>query len=143
MVMDEARTSADSVGDHVDDHNLLHARYNEGTPSWGSWIAVDGGVGFQNAWLNHATYQAVEYRKHPDGMVQIRGVVRDGTSTVFTLPAGYRPPGTDLWTVPANEQSWTGTMKITPAGDVIGVYMQNGANAAVSLDYQFDSTGGS
>ncbi len=54
------------------------------------WIDVSGGVGFQNGWFQ--SLQDVAYRKQGN-VVRIRGGVTGGTagSTVFTLPAGFRP----------------------------------------------------
>ena len=60
------------------------------------WIAVAGGVGFQNGWVNigtSPTNQPVEYRRVGD-LVQIRGACKSGTVgfvTCFNLPVGYRP----------------------------------------------------
>lgn len=62
------------------------------------------------------TTPAAQFRRFPDGTVEIRGRVRDpgagGTTTIFTLPVGYRPtanvefawkcnndPGTVAWGV--------------------------------------------
>lgn len=143
--LDEQRNASDSVADHLSDHNLLHARYNEGgAGSWESWIDVATGVGLQNSWVNHATYGDLEYRKHTDGMVQIRGVVAAGSNgAVFTLPTGYRPLHTELFVVTANLQSWTGSASVAPDGTVNVLYTQNGAKDSICLSRIFDSTGGS
>ena len=52
-------------------------------------------VTFQNGWTNSGAYNT-QYRKLTDELVQIRGGLH-GTaspagSTIFTMPAGYRPP---------------------------------------------------
>lgn len=75
------------------DTGNLHWRANGVTyPSL--WVAVTGGVGFQNAWVDFGpTQQTVQFRKIGD-KVSIRGACKNGTinTTVFTLPAGFRPP---------------------------------------------------
>jgi len=52
------------------------------------WIAPT----LLNSWVNYgASFEAAGYRK-TSGSVEIRGLVKDGTSGyVFTLPASYRP----------------------------------------------------
>jgi hypothetical protein len=46
-----------------------------------------------NGWVNLAPYQPVSYRKRGD-IIEMRGIMNAGTLnvTVFTLPVGYRPP---------------------------------------------------
>jgi hypothetical protein len=50
---------------------------------------------FANGWVDNSTVTQgpARYRKDADGMVHLSGLVRAGTvgSTIFTLPAGYRP----------------------------------------------------
>ncbi|MCX5522579.1 hypothetical protein OG342_06840 [Streptomyces bobili] len=54
------------------------------------WISYPGG----------GNYQGARYKRMADGMVVIEGLIASngvsvsGTSTVFTLPAGYRPTAT-------------------------------------------------
>lgn len=61
------------------------------------WIEVDGGVGFQNSWVNFndegGTYVTAAYYKDPFGRVHLKGMVKNGTmgAVIFTLPEGYRP----------------------------------------------------
>ena len=61
-----------------------------------AWVAVVGGVGFENSWVNHdgAGTEPAGYYKDPWGVVRLRGLVKSGASgtVVFTLPSGYRPP---------------------------------------------------
>lgn len=50
----------------------------------------------QNSWVDHGGYGgAPDYRKLPDGTVELRGGVKNGVTadgtTVTTLPAGNRP----------------------------------------------------
>jgi hypothetical protein len=84
----------------VDPFGYIHAtgvssfhQYPPMAPS--PWIAVSGGVGLQNSWVNHGTtYDDAAYMKDALGFVVIRGLVKDGSApgaVIFTLPAGYRP----------------------------------------------------
>jgi hypothetical protein len=63
-------------------------------PVQGKWQAPT----FQNSWENYevaGTWIPAAYRKGMDGRVTIRGLVKHagatGTSTIFTLPIGFRP----------------------------------------------------
>ena len=78
--------------------NAVADAINDATPE--AWTAP----AFQNSWFSYGgALQDVHYRKIGD-RVQIRGVARkDATfaagQTIFTLPAGYRPPDSQLWSV--------------------------------------------
>lgn len=144
MVMDEARTAANTVAEHVEDHNLLHARYNLGVPvagAWGPWIDVDTGVGFEGTWENTAIGDRglAEYRKHSDGMVQTRGTVRNGVGkTIFYLPPGYRPPViTNWWGVDASSSGASIQVLTSGAFEIVA-----GNHNSVHLYSMWDSTGG-
>ena len=58
------------------------------------WIDVNGGVGFQNNWVDFDNRRRVQYRK-VGKLVQIRGLTKDGlvgvSRYIFTLPVGFRP----------------------------------------------------
>lgn len=108
---------------------------------WGAWTDVDAGVGFENSWVNFGgTAQDLEYRKHADGMIQIRGRIKTGSvgSTAFTLPTGYRPP--DTLNFAADSNGAFGNLQIVAAGTVTPV---NGSNSYFAVNVMFDSTGGS
>ncbi|KQX27571.1 hypothetical protein ASD97_25070 [Streptomyces sp. Root63] len=83
--------------------------------SSGAWLARGRLVGasgdgwltptFASPWINYAGgggFQTARYRRYPDGDVAIEGLVATGgtsvtgSSTVFTLPAGYRPQATQM-----------------------------------------------
>lgn len=54
-------------------------------------------VALQNSWVSFgAGYGAAQYMRDANGIVHLRGVIKDGTATagtlLFTLPAGFRPP---------------------------------------------------
>lgn len=55
-----------------------------------AWVAPT----FQNSWVNYGSpWATAAYYKDAVGVVHLRGLVKNGTSmsTIFTLPAGYRP----------------------------------------------------
>lgn len=86
------------------------------------WIEVDGGVGFDNGWVDFgSTFPDASYRKEGN-WVYLRGMIKDGTTgtsvgTAFTLPVGYRPPA-DL-KFPVMSNGALGHIQIRPAGYVV------------------------
>lgn len=65
------------------------------------WIAPT----LENGWANYGYYTSnwhtpAGYWKDSNGIVHLRGMMANGSSAtarIFTLPAGYRPPGQVLW----------------------------------------------
>lgn len=59
-------------------------------------VGAAGQPAFAGAWVNFgAPWQAARFFKDTLGIVHVQGLVKNGAaapSTVFTLPAGYRPP---------------------------------------------------
>lgn len=56
-----------------------------------------------NSWVTRPSpYPPIGYRKLPDGTVEVRGSLRNGTTVsgtiVATLPAGFRPVGATIFT---------------------------------------------
>lgn len=69
-----------------------------GYPTLETWHAVS----FQNGWSNFGSpYNNCQYRLNALGQVEMRGLMQGGTittgTTVFTLPAAYRPSGQKLF----------------------------------------------
>lgn len=63
-----------------------------------SWHTVAANE-LQNRWVNYGGgYNGAAYFKDSLGIVHLKGLVRNGVmrSAIFTLPAGYRPPGREL-----------------------------------------------
>lgn len=89
------------------------------------WRAV-GGAGepaFVNSWVNGGGgYQAMQFRLDALGRVWIRGYASTGTNgtTIFTLPAGYRP-ATRIITVALSGTTGSTYLDIDTAGNVVGV----------------------
>jgi len=106
---------------------------------WGAWIAV---ASFSNSWVNFGSgAQDAEYRKHSDGRVELRGLIKTGTvtSSAFTLPTGYRPTAPVHVAVESNGAY--GKVTVGTDGTVTPAV---GSNTSLSLDtVRFDSTGGS
>ena len=125
----------------VDADLVSHVVIAEDVDGWADWIAVSGGIGFANSWVNYAAgYNDAEYRKHSDGSVQVRGMVKSGTagSVAFTLPSGYRPP---------KHQYYAGTRDSVPDELLVGsdgtFTLTGTASTFWGFHVQFDSTGGS
>lgn len=84
-----------------------------------------------NGWTNLGTpYQTAAFRKMPDGNVQLRGVVANGTKTdgtvMFTLPAGYAPTKDEI--VEAGNASATGltpTLRIRAATGNVEIWQMS------------------
>lgn len=93
-------------------------------PQPGSWHTV-GGAGepaFLNGWANFngATHPVAGFRKHPDGTVELRGLIKDGIGApIFTLPVGYRPAKPAHFT--ANSNTGAATFFVDTNGDVTWV----------------------
>lgn len=63
------------------------------------WINLS----LQNGWVNYAGgYATAQYRRHPSGLVEVKGLIKSGTITnatiIANLPAGYRPSARRLFT---------------------------------------------
>ena len=92
------------------------------------WTAVT----FQNSWVNYdGTFNQCGYLRDPHGFVHLRGLVKSGTigTTIFTLPAGYRPEYQQLFNVQSN--SALGRCDVKTNGEVTA---NAGNNAWFSLD---------
>ena len=101
-----------------------------------AWVDVT----FQNSWVNYdsteSSWAHAKYRKIGD-ITYIRGLVKDGTSpgTIFTLPAGFRPPVGLLFSVVGNNAF--ARLDVASSGAVSQVA---GSNAFVDLNVQFSVT---
>ena len=97
------------------------------------WHEIGAGSepAFANSWVNFGGAEATAaFRKLANGMVVIKGTVKDGTgltATIFTLPVGYRPIKTiDFATIASNTVA--AVLTITAAGAVIPNSTGQGAN---------------
>lgn len=101
-------------------------------------IAGDAGwisPALSNSWVAYGSpYAGISYRVE-NGIVYLRGMMKLGTTgtTVFTLPPGYRPSGTDaIYEVPSNNATARVDILTTGVLQVFG-YASGGSNAYVSL----------
>lgn len=91
--------------------------------------------GLTNSWANtYALANGLEsagYIRRPDGYVMLKGTLSGGVvgSPMFTLPAGYRPANTQLFTVLSNDA--LGKLSVNSNGEVT---LQIGNNTYASLD---------
>jgi hypothetical protein len=85
-------------------------------------VGAAGEPAFQNGWGNQAGYDAVAFRKDPFGRVWIRGAVSGGATgtTIFTLPAGYRPVAADYHVTLGDSGAAGNYIYISTAGLVQG-----------------------
>lgn len=85
-----------------------------------------------NSWVNFGLqYNPAGYYKDPLGIVHLRGMIKSGVldTGAFTLPAGYRPANTDLFSVISNNA--VGWLEVTNAGVVNPRF---GSNVWFSMD---------
>ncbi len=109
----------------------FHFDTNSGILRQEAWI----GATLQSSWQNYGGgYNSAAYYKSKDGRVYLRGLVKDGAvggnATIFTLPAGYRPPSRELCIVKINTSF--GRIDIDANGRVIPWNISQ--NDWVSLD---------
>lgn len=91
-----------------------------------SWHLVAGTdePAFENSWVNFGgIFPVASFIRDGDGFVHIRGLVKSGTanSTVFTLPAGYRPEYPVDAIVASGDTSGTSQVRISTSGTVATV----------------------
>lgn len=89
-------------------------------------------VTYANSWVDYGgTHNSAGYYKDKAGNVHLQGMVKSGTigQTIFTLPTGYRPAKTLVFTVPSNGAF--GVLEVQTDGDVVAT---TGNNTYVSLE---------
>ena len=84
-----------------------------------------------NSWQNYGgSFNRIGYFKDSQGIVHLKGLVRNGTSNlIFNLPSGYRPSGTEIYVVIAGNA--IGRVDINSSGAVSRVV---GSATYISLD---------
>lgn len=86
---------------------------------------------FQNGWINYdVNYNSAGYFKDSLGVIHLRGLVKHGNGTIFTLPEGYRPARRELFGVATNPNVF-GRIDVLLDGQVS---MVTGNNGWISLD---------
>jgi hypothetical protein len=99
---------------------------------------------FQNGWLNYGVtggggysgqpYDTVGFSRSSSGLVSLKGLVKSGSTypnAIFTLPVGYRPSETQMFSVIAGSDSAPGRVDVFADGTVT---LDAGTNGYVSLD---------
>lgn len=86
------------------------------------WVDLTGSL--QNNWVNYGSgYATVAVYKDPQGVVHLRGLIKDGTNTqntmILNLPTGYRPTYGHLTFSVVNGDNNTGRVDVRSNGDVI------------------------
>lgn len=89
----------------------------------GTWVAYDT-----------STFYGARFWKDPMGLVHVQGLVKSGAvpSTVFILPAGYRPSNGLLFATDTN--TGHGRFDIAATGNVVA---QSGGNGYFSINATF------
>lgn len=109
-----------------------------------TWHAV-GGAGepaFENSWVNlGAGYDSAGFAKDAIGRVWIKGMAKDGNpTTVFTLPAGYRPSATITLPIETSANV-IGKLTISAAGAVDVHLLGAGTNGWATITCVFQADG--
>lgn len=83
-------------------------------------VGAAGEPAFGSGWKNEGGgFQSVGFYRDDEGVVHLRGVVALGghTTTIFTLPIGYRPAATEMF-IAGLDYAGTATIEVTAVGDV-------------------------
>jgi hypothetical protein len=83
-------------------------------------VGASGEIPFQNSWVNFGgSNEPARYWKDYTGNVHIGGTLKSGTinTTMFTLPAGYRPQYAMIYAIVSN--GVFGGLVINPDGTVV------------------------
>ena len=131
-----------SSGDNTPDIAIdKDGKVGIGTATPGAKLQVSGGqtileqepwkdAPLVNGWANYGEgFNSSGYFKDSLGIVHLKGLVKLGGGTIFTLPEGYRPAARELHCVQSN--GIAGRVDILPNGEVQLVI---GSNIWVSLD---------
>lgn len=90
-----------------------------------------------NAWAVYgASFTPPGYYKDPDGVVHLRGLIKDGTVglVAFTLPPGYRPSGTLIFS--SITSTGAGRLDVLATGDVVPQSGGNGYFTLSGMDFR-------
>jgi hypothetical protein len=124
------RSSFEVLKDVYDIERALNSIGYTLIPSAETWTAPT----LLNNWVNYGGgFNNAGYYKDPFGVVHLRGLIKDGTTTLgtalFTLPTGYRPVAQELFTVTSG--SALGRVDVLTTGNVV---INVGSSSWLSLD---------
>ncbi len=96
-----------------------------------NWIAPT----LLNGWVNiGGVFDNTGYFKDSIGMVHLRGLLKSGTTNtntvIFALPVGYKPLGSNAYSVYSNDGAVVGTVQVTSDGYIKII---SGGNISLSL----------
>lgn len=103
----------------MDSGFLKNGSYNGTTWTEEEWVDFT----LENGWTNPGgKYDNAGYRKMPDGTVLLRGALSPGTTAsgtiVFTLPSGYRPSKSQIFSIIADNGGAHARVEISGNGQV-------------------------
>lgn len=95
-INNDSRSVTVSTANHLDTvEGRVRATNAVGTSGWGTNsidIPLWAPLVLQNGWGDFgSSYSTAAYTKTATGLVVLKGLIKDGTNLVATLPAGYRP----------------------------------------------------
>lgn len=95
--------------------------YPSSFTGWTYWPNGGGAGQLQSGWVNYSsTYPSASYTKAADGVVSLRGLIKDGSissgSVIANLPAGYRPAERQIFDVVNN--GGFARVDVLPTGDI-------------------------
>ncbi|MGZ8157293.1 MAG: hypothetical protein ACXWT1_06280 [Methylobacter sp.] len=97
-----------------------------------SWIDAK----LENNWVRFSDeYNPPQYFKDNAGIVWLRGLVKDGSSTIFTLPEGYRPANRQLHVVFIHPGA-VGRVDVTKDGKVEPVVGHSGWTSLDGISFR-------
>lgn len=133
------------TGPFVNATHILDARLPFQTADATEWHSVGaaGEPAFENSWVNDTAsgWQVTQFRRVGD-TVEVRGAVESGTatSTIFTLPVGFRPPD-EVGHIQQSTATGAATTQVAPSGAVsVSGYIGAGSNSNVNLNFRFSVT---
>jgi hypothetical protein len=103
-------------------------------------VGTAGEPAFENSWVNldgGTSSRPARFRKDASGWVVVEGVVASGTSistSIFTLPPGYRHDAVGNMIFPAVSNSLFGSVYVTTGGVVTGFV---GSTVYITLNIGF------
>lgn len=127
-----ASTNAQLVGDDLSRLDSANHTALDSSVDISALLLTNGftNATYANTWVTEAGRYDVGFYKDPQtAMVHLRGICKDGTGTIFTLPANHRPQAAQEFAI--NSNSAYGSILIQTDGQVVFI---NGDTAKVSLD---------
>lgn len=136
-----ALVSLFNVANHTTTKEAAASAWESALATPNAWIAVYGGVGFQNSWVNAGGNLGVaRYRKGQDGRIYVSAMVKNGTlnTTAFALPAGYCPTSQLGFHAVAFNGGTMGVANVVIfANGNVNIYAAAGYNSEVDISISF------